>query len=97
VRRITSHLADRFGLTDRGRIVAGAMADLVVFDPETIDCAPIEMRHDLPGGETRLYADSIGVHHVVVGGVPVARDNAPTGRLGGKVLRSGRDTATVTW
>ena len=96
VRRITSHLADRFGLTGRGRIEAGAAADLTVFDPGTIDCGPIEMRRDLPGGEVRLYADSVGVHHVVVGGVPVARDNEPTGRLGGRVLRSGRDTQTVS-
>ena len=96
VRRITSHLADRFGLTGRGRIAPGAAADLVVFDPDTIDCGPIEMRHDLPGGEVRLYAESVGVHHVVVGGVPVARGNEPTGRLGGRVLRSGRDTQTVS-
>ncbi len=96
VMRITSYLADRFGLKDRGRIAPGAIADLVVFDPETIDCGPIAMRHDLPGNETRLYADSVGIHHVVVNGVPVARGNQPTGRLGGRVLRSGRDTETVS-
>ncbi|MDG2005344.1 MAG: amidohydrolase family protein [Novosphingobium sp.] len=95
VRRITSHLADRFGLTGRGRIEQGAAADLVVFDPDTIDCAPIEMRYDLPGDQMRLYAESIGVHHVIVGGVPVARGNEPTGRIGGRVLRSGHDTKTV--
>jgi N-acyl-D-aspartate/D-glutamate deacylase len=95
VRRITSHLADAFGLKDRGRIEVGAAADLVVFDPDTIDCGPIEMRHDLPGGEVRLYAESLGVHHVIVNGVPVAKGNSPTGRIGGKVLRSGRDTQTV--
>jgi len=95
VRRMTSYIADRFGLAGRGRIEVGAVADLVVFDPDTIDCGPIEMRHDLPGGEMRLYADAVGVHHVIVGGVPVAEDNHPTGRLGGRVLRSGRDTETV--
>jgi N-acyl-D-aspartate/D-glutamate deacylase len=95
VRRITSHLADTFGLTGRGRIEVGAAADLVVFNPETIGCGPIEMRHDLPGGEARLYAESIGIEHVIVNGVPVARANTPTGRIGGKVLRGGRDTHTV--
>jgi N-acyl-D-aspartate/D-glutamate deacylase len=95
VRRITSHLADTFGLTDRGRIAVGAAADLVVFDPDTIDCGPIEMRSDMPGGEARLYAESVGVEHVIVNGVPVARGNVPTGRIGGKVLRGGRDTHTV--
>lgn len=95
VQRITSHLADRFGLNGRGRIEVGAAADLVVFDPDTIDCGPIAMRNDLPGGEKRLYADAVGVQHVIVNGVPVARDNVPTGRMGGKVLRSGKDTYTV--
>ena len=93
--RITGELADAFGLKDRGRIALGAVADLVVFDPATIGCGPIATRRDLPGGEARLYGDAIGVHHVIVGGVPVATGNAPTGRLGGKVLRSGRDTVTV--
>jgi N-acyl-D-aspartate/D-glutamate deacylase len=95
VRRITSHLADTFGLAARGRIAVGAAADLVVFDPDRIDCGPIELRHDLPGGEARLYAESVGIEHVIVNGVPVARGNRPTGRIGGKVLRSGRDTRTV--
>ena len=95
VHRITGELADAFGLKDRGRIAPGAVADLVVFDPDTIGCGPIATRRDLPGGEARLYGDAIGIAHVIVGGVPVAAGNAPTGRLGGKVLRSGRDTVTV--
>jgi N-acyl-D-aspartate/D-glutamate deacylase len=96
VKGITSVLADSFGLKDRGRIQLGAAADLVVFDPETIGCGEISMRNDLPGGESRLYADAIGIHHVIVNGVPVAEGNKPTGRKGGKILRSGRDTYTVS-
>jgi len=96
VQRVTGEMADAFGLKDRGRIQLGAAADLVVFDPDTIDCGPIAMRGDLPGGETRLYGDSVGIYHVIANGVPVAEGNSPTGRMGGKVLRSGRDTATVS-
>lgn len=95
VRRITSLPADAFGITGRGRIAIDAAADLVAFDPDSIDCGPITMRNDVPGGETRLYSESIGVEHVIVNGVPVAANNRPTGRLGGKVLRSGKDTFTV--
>ena len=76
-------------------IAVGAAADIVVFDPDTIACGPIYQRDDLPGGEARLYADAVGINHVIVNGVPVATSNAPTGRIGGKVLRSGRDTQTV--
>jgi N-acyl-D-aspartate/D-glutamate deacylase len=95
VQRMTGELADAFGLKDRGRIAEGACADLVVFDPDTIGCGPIGMRNDLPGGESRLYGDAIGIRQVIVNGVPVAEDNEPTGRLGGRMLRSGRDTYTV--
>jgi len=95
VRRITGELADAFGITNRGYIGEGRAADLVLFDPDTIDCGPIRMRDDLPGGESRLYGDAIGIHHVIVNGVPVAEGNSPTGRMGGRMLRSGRDTYTV--
>src|SRR5262249_9619357 len=35
IERSTALTADTFGLTDRGRLRAGAFADIVVFDPET--------------------------------------------------------------
>lgn len=95
VRRITGELADAFGITDRGYISEGAAADLTIFDPDTIDCGPITMVDDLPGGESRLYGDAIGIQHVIVNGVPVAEGNSPTGRKGGRMLRSGKDTYTV--
>ena len=37
VRRLTSEIADFFGIPGRGRLVAGAAADLVLFDPATVD------------------------------------------------------------
>lgn len=95
VYRITALPAASFGLIGRGIIAEGAAADLVIFDPDTVDCGPIAMRNDLPGGEKRLYADSIGIHHVIVGGQTVAKNNQSTGNMAGKVLRSGRHTETV--
>jgi N-acyl-D-aspartate/D-glutamate deacylase len=95
VNLITGVPAERFGLTNRGRLCAGMAADVVVFDPETVGCGPVKMRFDLPEGESRLYADAAGIHHVIVNGVPVVCANEPTGAIGGRILRSGRDTQTV--
>jgi N-acyl-D-aspartate/D-glutamate deacylase len=95
VRLMTSVPADLFGLRHRGRIEEGGFADLVVLDPAEVDAGPVTMVADLPGGTSRLVADSRGIRHVFVGGTETVRDGVATGALPGRVLRSGRDTDTV--
>ncbi|NIL99805.1 MAG: amidohydrolase family protein [Acidobacteria bacterium] len=71
--------ADRVGLADRGRVEAGAVADIVVFDPETIvDRATFADPHQ--------YAE--GVQHVFVAGQAVLLDAQPTDARPGRILRS---------
>ena len=96
VRLMTDAPARLLGLRDRGHIAENAHADLVLFDPERVASGPAIARHDLPGGGERLYAESIGVAHVFVGGTEIVTDGALTGEHGGTALRSGRDTDTVT-
>jgi N-acyl-D-amino-acid deacylase len=78
VRRLTSLPADNLGLERRGRLAPGYYADVVVFDPRTIqDHATFERPHQ--------YAT--GVHHVFVNGQHVLRDGEHTGALPGRVVR----------
>jgi N-acyl-D-aspartate/D-glutamate deacylase len=96
VRLVTDVPARFYGLTERGRITPGWHADLVLFDPATIDHGPERTRYDLPSGAPRLVADAFGISSVLVGGVEVCRDGVATGAMPGTVLRSGRDTETVS-
>jgi N-acyl-D-amino-acid deacylase len=78
VRRMTGLPASRLGLTGRGRIAVGAVADIAVFDPDTV-------------ADRSTFADpwrlSTGFSTVLVAGVPVLADGAPTGARPGTVLR----------
>ncbi len=96
IQHLTDAPAQLFGLKDRGRIAVGYHADLVLFDPETIDAGSIELVSDLPGDTGRLMAEAIGVHRVIVGGVDIVVDGVPTDALPGRIIRSGADTETVS-
>jgi N-acyl-D-aspartate/D-glutamate deacylase len=78
VRRMTSQAAARANLRDRGLLREGLIADVVVFDPDTvIDKSTFEDPHQ----------DAVGVTDVVVNGVPVLRNGAMTGKLPGRAIR----------
>ena len=96
VHRLADVPARLFGLRERGRIAEGWHADLVIFDAERIAPGEEGMRRDLPGGAERMYVEATGIEHVLVNGVEVVRGNALTGALPGRLIRSGRDTDTVT-
>jgi N-acyl-D-aspartate/D-glutamate deacylase len=96
VRMMTSVPAGLYGLRDRGTIREGAIADLVLFDPEHIATEAAEVRLDMPGGGERLTAAARGIDRVLVGGVDVVVAGVATGATPGTVLRSGVDTETVT-
>ena len=95
VQLITQTPAQLFGLVDRGTLVEGSNADIVVFDPETIGSENAHMVADLPGGCSRLTADSYGIERVLVNGEAVIINGQFTGATPGTVLKSGKDTYTV--
>ncbi|MFI6657488.1 amidohydrolase family protein [Streptomyces sp. NPDC050523] len=96
VKMLTDDPARLFGLRERGRVREGFHADLVLFDPERIDAGQATLVHDLPGDSPRLDAKALGVRAVWVNGVEAIRDDVVSGAVPGTVLRSGRDTATVS-
>ena len=95
VHHLTDMPARLFGLRDRGRVAEGWIADLVLFDPATIDAGEVHMVNDLPSGAGRLVAEAQGVAKVFVNGRLTVDANVPTGVLAGTLLKSGRDTDTV--
>jgi N-acyl-D-aspartate/D-glutamate deacylase len=95
VQLMTQAPAQLFGLRERGELREGYRADVVVFDPATVGCGEVKLVDDLPGGTSRLYADAIGVHRVIVNGVTSVVGGKSTAAHSGTVLRSGRDTRTV--
>jgi N-acyl-D-aspartate/D-glutamate deacylase len=96
VHLLTDLPARLYGLTRRGRVSEGWWADLVVFDPTTVGPGPVTTRYDLPAGAGRIYGAAEGVRHVFVSGVEVVSGYDFTDARPGRVLRSGRDTETVT-
>ncbi|MFD3654825.1 amidohydrolase family protein [Streptomyces sp. NPDC058620] len=96
VKMLTDDPAQLFGLRERGRVQEGFHADLVLFDPARIDAGPATLVHDLPGDSPRLDSKAIGIVSVRVNGVETLRDDKVTGAVPGTVLRSGRDTRTVS-
>jgi dihydroorotase/N-acyl-D-amino-acid deacylase len=78
IRKMTSAVATRLSIHDRGLLKPGMYADVVVFDPATIaDRATYEQPKQL----------STGVRDVWVNGVQVLRDGKHTGATPGRALR----------
>jgi N-acyl-D-amino-acid deacylase len=79
VRKMTFQAAVAFGLTDVGLVREGQRANLVVFDPETVE-------------DRATYGDPmqfpVGIRDVLVGGTVVVRREEITGARPGRVLRS---------
>jgi N-acyl-D-amino-acid deacylase len=78
IRKMTSSVAKRLSIPDRGRLEVGCYADLVLFNPETVgDLATFEKPHQL----------SVGIEHVWVNGVRVLEHGRHTGALPGRFVR----------
>lgn len=77
------------GFRDRGVLRENAPADVVVYDYEKLAVRPIEIAHDLPGGEWRRVRKADGYHYIMVNGEVTMRDGIQTGASPGRLLRHG--------
>lgn len=84
VRRLTSAGANRLGVYDRGRIAVSMAADLVLFDPDTVQ-------------DLATYSDAAqyptGIRHVWVNGEYAVKDGNMTEARAGQVIRFGQSSA----
>ena len=78
VRKMTSQAASRVGITDRGILRPGMMADIAIFDPATI-------RDIATYNEPLRY--SVGMEHVFLNGRPVVLNGKITDERPGRALR----------
>lgn len=78
IHKITRMPATKLRIPERGVVAEGYFADLVAFDPDTVqDRATFDDPHQYPEG----------IPHVVVNGVLTLRDGEHTGSLGGRGVR----------
>ncbi len=78
IRKMTSAVANRLSIRDRGLLHEGNYADVVVFDPARVaDRATYEQPHQL----------SAGVRYVLVNGALVIREGKHTGARPGRIVR----------
>ena len=77
VHKMTSMNADKIGITDRGRLQDGLLADVTIFDPDrVIDRATFEQPRQFPAG----------IEYVIVNGRVTIDKGQHTGALAGQVI-----------
>lgn len=86
VHQLTRRSAEYFGLTDRGLVIPGLVADINVIDLEGLQCLPPEIAADLPAGGRRLLQRARGYRWTLKTGTVTFSDGEPTGALPGRLL-----------
>jgi N-acyl-D-amino-acid deacylase len=88
VRKLTFESASAFGINDRGMLRPGLAADIVIFDPDTVNAGKETVVRDFPGGGWRIKEEAEGVHYTIVNGQVLLENGEHTGALPGRVIRN---------
>lgn len=84
--RLSAFPAYLAGLRDRGVLVVGKVADIIVYDFDNLQLQPQVIAHDVPGGEWRRVQGADGYRYTLVAGEVTFIDGVSTGALPGRVL-----------
>ncbi len=87
IRQLTQVPASVGGFHDRGVLLPGYAADIMIFDPATVGPDTKRVVHDLPGGEARHSARPQGILATIVNGCPIVEDGKLTQALPGQWVR----------
>ncbi len=87
VAALTSVPANLAGLSDRGRLVPGAKADINLIDLARLQVHVPTVVHDLPAGGRRMHQRASGYVATIVSGTVTYRHGEATGALPGRLVR----------
>ncbi|HEY9216857.1 MAG TPA: amidohydrolase family protein [Phenylobacterium sp.] len=95
VRKLTSDTANAYGLTDRGQLKRGLLADINIIDFEQLRLFRPEAVNDLPAGGRRLVQRAEGYRFTIKSGQVTFVDGQSTGALPGGLVRGGREAVIL--
>jgi N-acyl-D-aspartate/D-glutamate deacylase len=85
--RLTGTTALMLDMHDRGFIAAGRVADVTIFDPDTIAPKRREPVTSLPAGGVQVKREAVGIDKVIVNGTVLFENGEVTGALLGQIIR----------
>jgi N-acyl-D-aspartate/D-glutamate deacylase len=90
VKKQTHDTARLYGLTDRGTIEVGALADLNLIDYDRLQLTNPRVVADLPAGGKRLLQGAVGYVETIKSGVTTFAEGVETGARPGTLVRGAR-------
>jgi N-acyl-D-amino-acid deacylase len=90
VKKQTHDTAQLYGMTDRGTVEPGALADFNLIDYDALTLGAPFVTNDLPAGGRRLLQKATGYVSTIKAGEVTFEHGEPTGALPGRLVRGAR-------